>query len=108
MIFFKRQEDRQNGEYETKKKSRGQIEKTFRPGASSVVERRKKLMFMPSVHKSTAGAKGDLEMVHNQNQQRLFERFHQDCPSLFQKKKKNFEHSHANDYSTGYTCYQNW
>ena len=39
MIFFKRQEDRQNGEYETRKKSRGQIEKTFRPGASSVVER---------------------------------------------------------------------
>ena len=25
-IFFKRQEDRQNGEYETRKKSRGQIE----------------------------------------------------------------------------------
>ena len=36
--FLKRQEDRQNGEYETRKKSRGQIEKTFRPGASSVVE----------------------------------------------------------------------
>ena len=32
MIFFKRQEERQNGEYETRKKSRGQIEKTFRPG----------------------------------------------------------------------------
>ena len=37
-IFFKRQEDRQNGEYKTRKKSRGQIEKTFRPGASSVAE----------------------------------------------------------------------
>ena len=33
MIFFLGQEDRQNGEYETRKKSRGQIEKTFRPGA---------------------------------------------------------------------------
>ena len=40
MIFFKRQEDRQNGEYKTRKKSRGQIEKTFRPGASSVAEDR--------------------------------------------------------------------
>ena len=38
MIFFKRQEDRENGEYKTRKKSRGQIEKTFRPGASSVAE----------------------------------------------------------------------
>ena len=37
--FFKSQADRQNGEYETRKKSRGQIEETFRPGASSVVER---------------------------------------------------------------------
>ena len=35
MIFFKRQEDRQNGEYETRKESRGQIEKTFRPGRSA-------------------------------------------------------------------------
>ena len=40
-IFFKRQEDRQNGEYETRKKNREQIEKTFRPGASSVVERQR-------------------------------------------------------------------
>ena len=36
--FFKRQADWQNGEYETRKKNRGQIKETFRPGASSVVE----------------------------------------------------------------------
>ena len=48
MIFFNIQADRQNGEYETRKKSRGQIEETFRPGASSVVER-PRLGFFPLI-----------------------------------------------------------
>ena len=38
ILFFKRQAGWQNGEYETRKKNRGQIEKMFRPGASSIVE----------------------------------------------------------------------
>ena len=45
-MFFKRQADWQNGEYETKKKNRGQIKETFRPGASSVVETGENVSFI--------------------------------------------------------------